>query len=510
MAWSKRSSVENNVPHLSCRAGAGCGKTSTGIAGLNLMRGKRPDFNGTDQQEAIWEAMSQEGAQDIACVAFNKPIAQELQKKVPAGVEASTFHAMCFQAINDALGRVKVENFKADNILENEVDGVSLRKKNPVLFSGTKKLVSLAKATLWDAEAGIEGLREIVEHYSIDLNGELPQALDLAPRILSRCLEQQDVIDFDDMIWFVHALDLPIRKRDLLLVDEAQDLNRVQQEVALSAGDRLILIGDPYQSIYGFRGADSQSMSRMYDILSETDRGVKDLPLMKTFRCPQSHVELVQKYVPDFAAYDPTREGIIRNQAGLGTPQDGSLVLCRVNAPLVSAAFRLIRGGVKANIQGRDIGANLQSVIDKLIATPQYKMGVGNEVCGLLRALEDYSGKERARILSSKFASGSKLVNLEDKVMCIQVFCAGADSVKNIKGKIKALFQDGSNGRGGVLLSSIHRAKGLEADSVYILQPELMPHPMATVSWEKEQERNCQVVAYTRSKNELVFIGEPG
>ena len=98
---------------------------------------------------------------------------------------------------------------------------------------------------------------------------------------------------------------------------------------------------------------------------------MKDLPLMKTFRCPQSHVELVQKYVPDFAAYDPTREGIIRNQAGLGTPQDGSLVLCRVNAPLVSAAFRLIRGGVKANIQGRDIGANLTSLIDKLIDTPQ-------------------------------------------------------------------------------------------------------------------------------------------
>ena len=125
-------------------------------------------------------------------------------------------------------------------------------------------------------------------------------------------------------------------------------------------------------------------------------------------------------------------------------------------------------------------------------------------VCGLLRALGDYAEKERARILSAKFPSGSKLINLEDKVMCVEVFCDGARSVKDIEDRIKALFQDGS--KGGVLLSSVHRAKGLESNSVYILQPELMPHPMASSDWEQEQENNCQVVAYTRSKNELVFV----
>ena len=64
-----------DTKNVICRAGAGCGKTSTAIAGINLIRGKKPEFKGTSQQEAIWDSMMSKGATDIAIVAFNKPIA---------------------------------------------------------------------------------------------------------------------------------------------------------------------------------------------------------------------------------------------------------------------------------------------------------------------------------------------------------------------------------------------------------------------------------------------------
>jgi superfamily I DNA/RNA helicase len=72
--------------------------------------------------------------------------------------------------------------------------------------------------------------------------------------------------------------------------------------------------------------------------------------------------------------------------------------------------------------------------------------------------------------------------------------------------KIDSLFANSKDVRGAVRLSTIHRAKGLEAESVWILRGDLMPHPMAKVAWEKEQEDNLIYVAVTRTKDRLLFI----
>jgi len=69
--------------------------------------------------------------------------------------------------------------------------------------------------------------------------------------------------------------------------------------------------------------------------------------------------------------------------------------------------------------------------------------------------------------------------------------------------KIEGLFSDEIE---GVVCSSVHRAKGLEADRVFIIRRDLMPHPMAQSPWELVQEKNLEYVAITRSKNELIFV----
>ncbi|KKK54829.1 hypothetical protein LCGC14_3080770, partial [marine sediment metagenome] len=79
----------------------------------------------------------------------------------------------------------------------------------------------------------------------------------------------------------------------------------------------------------------------------------------------------------------------------------------------------------------------------------------------------------------------------------------GCDEVHEIEIRIKTIFSDHSE---GVVFSSIHKAKGLEAKRVYILEPGLMPHPMAKKSWEMTQEINIKYVAYTRSLDTLVFV----
>ena len=60
-----------------------------------------------------------------------------------------------------------------------------------------------------------------------------------------------------------------------------------------------------------------------------------------------------------------------------------------------------------------------------------------------------------------------------------------------------------------ILLSTVHRAKGLEADRVFIYQPSILENNrLATKDWEKATEQNLRYVAYTRPKKVLGFIKE--
>ena len=70
---------------------------------------------------------------------------------------------------------------------------------------------------------------------------------------------------------------------------------------------------------------------------------------------------------------------------------------------------------------------------------------------------------------------------------------------------MRAIIDLFSDKRAKVWLSSIHKAKGLEADRVVLLHPHLLPHPNAKKPWEKEQEANLKYVALTRAKQGLTF-----
>ena len=78
---------------------------------------------------------------------------------------------------------------------------------------------------------------------------------------------------------------------------------------------------------------------------------------------------------------------------------------------------------------------------------------------------------------------------------------------EEIIGRIEEVFSDDRNG-GGIKLSSIHRAKGLEADRVFFLKTEEAPcpHPLAKSKWQRDQELNLLYVGITRAKMELVWI----
>jgi superfamily I DNA/RNA helicase len=508
----------NTEQNIIIDALAGTGKTFTGVEGL------RPVV-----------------ARGLQCcfLAFNKSIATELQNKVPQGAKAGTFHSAGFGAVRNHFqepgGNLEVD---ADRTWKMLPENMPRQHRGKIV-----KLVSICKNTLCDAGDKQE-LLDLCAQYDIDLydtqEGSQPGwqtdesakiVLEWTAKVLEDSKTPTGTIDFDDMIWLPVIWGLPIRRYDFLVVDESQDLNRTQQELALMIGKRIIMVGDKHQAIYGFRGADVNSMANMAERLAATARGLLVLPLTVTRRCPRLVTAIARQIVPELECLDDAPIGhvcfgefylefIPDPITGLGydykeveytkdgekdycqdlTPKRGDMVLCRTNAPLVQMAYGLIRQNVPCKIQGRDFGKNLEALIKQLVPA-------NASTIDLLKALLAWAEKERAKIeISSKGHPSRQEVQMQtlsDKTECIEALCDGLDRADQVVSRIQVLFQDvnktTSDIASYVLLSSVHRAKGLEARVVRIIRPELLPHPMARLPWQKEQEMNLKYVAETRS-----------
>lgn len=491
--------------HIIVKALAGTGKTFTVIQGLKRLAGKMPGR--------------------VAFIAFNTSIAKELQTKVPSWVQACTCHSLLWRALLGEVGRLELNEDKTLRIIEDLVGGESeyldLRRRSPEVISQTKKLVGLCKGTLtgFDLDnrkwvgAESDEIEEIAVKYGVELNGSAQQVIELTQRALNASSDLDYChreADFDDQIWLPIVLDIRLPKFDLLCVDESQDLNACQQEAIWQMGSRVMLVGDENQAIYGFRGADADAIQNMQDLLESDEIGVKVLPLTYTRRCPKYHVRLAQEIVPQFAAMPEAPQGSVQQmeeakaEAGLGP---GDMVICRTNAPVVGMAFRLIRNNVKANIQGRDIGKGLIGLINKLSRNNEKEL-----TSVVLERLEQYEIRELDRLNKKKNPSMAAIEAIQDKCRCVEAICQGTDTVYDAARKIEAMFLDVINNgeeRNFVLLSSVHRAKGLEAKKVVILDYDRMPHPMAKTVAEKRQEWNVKYVAITRSKDVLVLCPTP-
>ena len=454
--------------HLVVRALAGSGKTTTGLEMLKYTRGL-----------------------DVLFVAFNKAIQMELQNRAPSHVKVLTYHALGYKACRDAyeLTKDSVDQNKIYNILNGLLD----RHRYKHLFSTIRKITSLVKANL--SGTSDDELSAICDHYAIELNGDIEVIFEAVRHTIVKCAEQTNIVDFDDMCWLPIYHDLPMKQYDVVFIDEAQDTNKNQIALALKSikdTGRIIAVGDDYQSMYGFRGADVDAIPRLIESLD-----ADELPLSITYRCPTSHVDLVNKkfpYIP-MQAWEEKDEGEIiywSMERALVAWKSSDMVLCRTNAPLVRPCFDLIRRGIKATIRGRDIGKGLINIIRKMKA---------NDVSDLIIKLTDYRNKEVEKL--QKAEKNSQANALEDKVDTIIALLDNTSTITELEHKIESVFSDKVE---GVVFSTVHKAKGLESTHVSILRSDLMPHPMAEKPWEKEQENNILYVALTRSLETLVFV----
>ncbi len=496
--------MTNQPPQVICKALAGTGKTFTLVEGIKRRRGLLTDAIPSPEQAAIWDVINQGPMPDsICCCAFNKSAAKELDTRLDGvdGCDVITMHSMGFGAIkNAAEGRVKVNKWKTINNLAEHynVDYKMLMKNKASVVNATDRLVQLSKYAA-QTEPDDIFLDDMVDRYGVDVNEDIEEIYNNVSMVLRNAQHDYTTVDFDDMIWQPVVNNLPVEKYDLLMVDEGQDLNHCQQQLALRAGKRIVLVGDENQAIYGFAGADINSISTMRSDLRKRGSTIV-LPLTVTRRCSHAVVAEACKIVPEFTAHPDNLDGSVSTidaNTYISRVSPGDMILCRVNAPLIQNAFALIGNGIPAEIIGKDLKAGLVGLVKKLRP---------NDADDLLGKLYAYEEREIQRIKKNPRHSQTAIIAIEDKCSCLRIFAREVDSISEVFTAIDSVFSQPKEAH--VRLSSIHRSKGLEAQNVFVLHPELLPHPMAKADWEIRQERNLKYVAVTRAIENLYWIDE--
>lgn len=448
---------------------------------------------GTGKTTTIKAAFEQAPEDQMLYAVFNKKNQVEAAAKITdPRVNVKTLHGVGFSYILGVWPGVKPDGFV-------ERDRVSGGKDLPTeVVTAAVKLLSFAKNLLIDPT--LEDLVQLADDRGIEVSRELEDC-GYTPAKLARLAfdgleaskvrDKRNRISFDDMVWLPVAQGWVRPRYDLAVIDEAQDMNLPQLTMARQSvrkGGRVCVVGDDRQAIYGFRGAVQDGLGMMKTVLNAAT-----LPLSTTYRCPKAVVALANEIVPDYNAADSAPQGSVR-EANLdsvySTVQVGDAILSRLNAPLMSICLRLLRNGVSARIEGRDIGKLLADTAKKLNA---------RSVPDFLKRVSNWENRQiaRAKTLKNKDA---RIQAVEDQAATLKAVAEDATGISEVLNRLDRLFQDTRVGeRPQVVLSSVHKAKGLEWDRVFCLADTFRNHIDG-------EEANIRYVAYTRAKQELILL----
>ena len=458
----------------------------------------------------------------VAFCAYNKAISVEIGQRLegrvnPSKVKSGTFHSFGFQAWRRVAPAVKMEGKKL-NLLCGELN-------IPKGFDEfARKAVSLAKQWGIGALCGFEDMNQwnaLVDRFEladalekefenaedVDMGSVIEEAIRWSVALLKKSVEvSKEVIDFDDMIYMPVLRNVNMWQNDWVLIDEAQDTNPIRLALAkkmLKVGGRLIAVGDPRQAIYGFAGADSDSLNK----IAKEFNAIR-VPLTVTYRCPKAVVRHAQQWVNHIEAHESAPEGSVTSikmdafdklDATSLRAQDA--IICRNTAPLVSLAFTLIRRRIACHVEGRDIGAGL------IVLAKRWKV---SKALVLRNRLEAYMSKQREKFMAK--GQEEKAAQLQDKVDTLIVVIDSlqpTDTVETVISTILGLFGDTPDGQQpkNLTLCTAHKSKGREWHRVYLLgRNKYMPSKFARQDWQVEQENNLIYVAVTRAKSELIEV----
>ncbi len=490
-----------------CVAPAGSGKTSTLVAriGWLVATGADPDA--------------------ITALTFNRRAAEELTERVGAAlapgqnrpgdrvtIRIRTFHALGLEILRDA-------GLPTSPLLD----------RDDVLRSALPEL----------SEVERRRLDTVISRFKVDLGidavtvGADPDAGPTARGFMAyeHALRDAGGLDFDDLVvGAVRALEtdehLLARWRACcshLLVDEAQDLDRMQLRLALllaAPANQIFLVGDDDQSIYGWRLAD---VRRLLGLAESSLPGLRRHDLETNYRCPgvvvERAVRLVSHNSERFAKVIRPRDGAVgrlilapsppeaeafETCAAIlrSWPADGATqaLLARTNRELIPAVAACLE--LEIPFRARDLELPVESPrMDQLLAAAAHQNPQLPLLARLVRLRHD-TEPDAAVVASALLAWAPRFQDLPEF----------ATAIEDVRSRLARLRRDDA----ALSLATVHGTKGLEFDHVAVIGLDEGRFPSARSVAEAEdparaleEERRLAYVAWTRARRSLTLSYDP-
>lgn len=439
-------------------------------------------------------------------LAFSKAIQLELQSRVPDHVDCMTLHSLGYKAISAHFKtRLKLDSYKSFKFSDGLVkelknkDGDQLSKKDQLIYKFTvSDLIDMARINM---NTSLEGFKYVEKNYDILCkNGEVENAIKVFDDLqkYNKRRNRNMSIDYVDMLHIPVSLNLDMPKYDYVAIDEVQDMSDIQMELIskiLKPNGRIIAVGDPLQSIFGFAGAAANSMDILQDKFN-----MKELPLSITYRVPRVGVENLKTINPNIEHSDNAIEGKITH-GSLDSVELGDLVICRNTKPLIVAYFQLLAQEKKATI----IGKEMENGLDRLAS--KFEGMTCKEAEYAMQQEKDYLEDQLREQGVSEPTKHYKYASLEEKIDIFKIFLERYGSVSDARRKIHEIFDEKKE---GIKLMTCHRSKGLESDRVFFIthfeNNKLIPSKYAKTKKQLQQERNLFYVAESRFKKEMIYV----
>ena len=446
----------------------------------------------------------------VLFLAFNKSIVTELSERLISNknIDVKTLHSHGLSSLKNKYKFIRVltcNRFYKDVKEQSTTFSKVLSVDSPanMVYTYNKnslRLLDLCRVNLIQFD-NIEGIKDLAAMYNIEC---IADEINFVSYLLKNAYSfpEKKCIDFTDMLTLPTSKEMKkyINKYDYIFIDECQDLSTAQRELMLNSlneNGRFIAVGDRKQAINGFAGATCNS----FDLLANLPN-TEELPLSVNYRCGKKILDSIRDIVPNIEAYEKAIDGEINDRDNLDDLKVGDMVLCRVTSPLVSLCLKLWKKGILAYVKGNDICDALLSII--------YKMNVYS-VTQLFEKLdvekENLVKKLKERGVKNPYESMAYLT-FKDRIECIELIAerSQTNKVEDVVNELKKMFNDIENNK-AVCLSTVHKAKGLESDNVWIILPNKLPLVRKKQQpWETEQELNLKYVAYTRAKKVLNIV----
>lgn len=432
-------------------------------------------------------------------LAFNKSIAEELGQRLPRTVKASTLHSCALSSLCKAFSlNFALSDSKNFNLAKEKMNFKGVHSKRiPGMIMKICRLYDLMRFNL--VQDDVEAIISLGERYGEEADENLAKrAIEL--RMLNKRIADNYFLnggggklpmDFTDMLYYatqyVHKEDF--KQYNVVMVDEIQDLSPLQYQLIKmlkTPRGRLVGVGDEKQAIYGFQGSNLDTLNAIKNAPNTVT-----LPLSMTYRCARDIVDEACKVFPDGIVAAPGAEKGFVGEGAFTDAEEGDFILCRNNAPLVDAFITLLRQGKKCTILGKEFGDELVSLIDSV-----------EDVWGLEQVLENMISKLQKKGVKSP-TKCEAYDKLNEKVNVLLSLYEYFGDLETVRSRIYDIFVE--NASRGITLSTIHKSKGLEADRIFFLQPELLPSKYATTELALYAEKCLQFVAITRARKSLIY-----